>query len=86
MQWCDYNRNLRPAKRGSGLNLHGSNPEPHMSALGQKRTCAVQKAMSALHPKATSNATSWNVRFGPKADSCAAANNLFDHLVGAVEQ
>jgi hypothetical protein len=33
-----------------------------MSALGQKRTCAVQKGMSALPPKATSNATiaHWN--------------------------
>jgi len=28
-----------------------------MSALGQKQTCAVQNAMSALPPKATSNAT-----------------------------
>jgi ribose/xylose/arabinose/galactoside ABC-type transport system permease subunit len=28
-----------------------------MSALGQKRTHAVQQGMSALHPKATSNAT-----------------------------
>jgi hypothetical protein len=28
-----------------------------MSALGQKRTCAVHKLMSALPPKATSNAT-----------------------------
>ena len=28
-----------------------------MSALGQKQTCAVQEPMSALPPKATSNAT-----------------------------
>jgi hypothetical protein len=28
-----------------------------MSALGQKRTCATHKLMSALPPKATSNAT-----------------------------
>src|SRR5215831_16528199 len=28
-----------------------------MSALGQKQTCAVQNGMSALPPKATSNAT-----------------------------
>ena len=39
-----------------------------MSALGQKRTCAVQTEMSALPPKATSNATYGDVRFGPKAD------------------
>ena len=32
-----------------------------MSALGQKRTHALQKAMSALPPKATSNATYGNV-------------------------
>jgi hypothetical protein len=35
---ADYNRNLRSAKRVSGVGLHGSNPEPLMSALGQKRT------------------------------------------------
>jgi len=28
-----------------------------MSALGQKQTCAAHKLMSALPPKATSNAT-----------------------------
>jgi hypothetical protein len=35
---ADYNRNLRSAKRVSGVGLHGSNPEPLMSALGQKET------------------------------------------------
>src|SRR5262245_58711503 len=39
-----------------------------MSALGQKRTCAAHKLMSALPPIATSNATYGDVRFGPKAD------------------
>src|SRR5262245_6640919 len=39
-----------------------------MSALGQKHTCAARKLMSALPPRATSNATWRNVRFGPKAD------------------
>ena len=33
----DYSRDLRPAKWGSGLSLHSSNPGPRMSALGQKR-------------------------------------------------
>jgi hypothetical protein len=43
-----------------------------MSALGQKQTYALQKAMSALPPK---------------ANSCSAAkSSLFDHLVGAAEQ
>jgi hypothetical protein len=35
-QWRDYSRDLLPAKWGSTVNLHGSNPEPLMSALGQK--------------------------------------------------
>src|SRR5262249_14161710 len=39
-----------------------------MSALGQKQTYAVHKRMSALPPKATSNATYGDVRFRPKAD------------------
>src|SRR5262249_40102178 len=39
-----------------------------MSALGHKRTFAVQNGMSALPSKATSNATLGNVRFGPEAD------------------
>src|SRR5262245_33864901 len=34
-----------------------------MSALGQKQTCAAHKLMSALPPKATSNATYGNVRW-----------------------
>ena len=33
----DYTRDLRPPKRGSGLSLHGSTPEPLMSALGHFR-------------------------------------------------
>src|SRR5215471_839738 len=47
-----------------------------MSPLGQKQTCAVQRGMSALAPKATSNATLGNVRFGPIADIA----NLIDPL------
>jgi hypothetical protein len=42
-----------------------------MSALGQKQACAVQNGMSALPLKATSNATYWNICFGPKADIAA---------------
>jgi hypothetical protein len=34
----DYSRDLRLAKWGSGVSVHGSNPEPLMSALGQKQT------------------------------------------------
>ena len=39
-----------------------------MSALGQKQTCAVQKGMSALPPKADICGAIANVRFVPKAD------------------
>ena len=42
--------------------LHG------MSALGQKRTCAAQKGMSALPPKADMCGATRDVRFVPKAD------------------
>ena len=44
-----------------------------MSALGQKRTYAPQKAMSALPPKADKCGARGYVCFGPKADSCSAA-------------
>ena len=39
-----------------------------MSALGQKQTYAVQKAMSAFTPKADINWRHSNVRFVPIAD------------------
>src|SRR5262249_9780264 len=48
----DYIRDLRPAKWGLGLSLHGTNPGPLMSALGQKRTLGDLGLMSALPPKA----------------------------------
>jgi hypothetical protein len=55
-----------------------------MSALGHKRTFAMQNVMSALHPKADMCSALAYVRFVPKADSCSAAKgSLFDHLVGA---
>ena len=46
-----------------------------MSALGQKQTCAAQKVMSALRPKATAKADSrkGHVRFTPESgDPCGA--------------
>jgi hypothetical protein len=49
-----------------------------MSALSQKRTCAPQKVMSALPPKADMCVALAYVCFGPKADIAS-----FDHLVGA---
>ena len=39
-----------------------------MSALGQKQTCAAQKGMSALPPKADMCGAKRNVRFVPIAD------------------
>jgi hypothetical protein len=52
-----------------------------MSALGQKRTCAVQKDMSALPPIATSIAF-----FGMSALGRKRTFALFDHFIGAVKQ
>jgi hypothetical protein len=46
-----------------------------MSALGQKQTCAAQKAMSALHPIATAKADMPKTVMSalvPKADVCGA--------------
>jgi hypothetical protein len=43
----DYSRDLRLVKWGSGLQLHSSNSEPPMSALGQKRTSRLGEGMSA---------------------------------------
>jgi hypothetical protein len=45
--------------------LQGSNPEPLMSALGQKQTSRSEIAMSALPPKADIAECDWNVRFVP---------------------
>ena len=43
-----------------------------MSALGHKRTFALQKGMSALPPKADMRAATKHVRYGSKADICSA--------------
>jgi len=68
-----------------------------MSALGQKRTCAVQTAMSASPSIATVKADMPQMVMSalpPKADVCSAnrhvcfgpkADILFDNLVGAGE-
>jgi hypothetical protein len=69
-----------------------------MSALGQKRTCAMHQLMSALPPIATAKADmpqmSMSASPPPKADVCGANRHvcfgpiadmfgLVDHLVGA---
>ena len=56
-----------------------------MSALGQKQTCALQKAMSALPPKATPNATYGDVRFGPKLLRIAVDCDLMAMRAAALE-
>jgi hypothetical protein len=48
----DYIKDLPQATWGSEASLHGSNPEPLMSALGQKRTLRRTHLMSALPPRA----------------------------------
>jgi hypothetical protein len=53
---------------GFTVSLHGSNPEPPMSALGHKRTSEGIGVMSALPPKADIGSVSLDVRFVPKAD------------------
>src|SRR5262249_367922 len=58
---------------GFRVKLLGSNPEPPMSALGQKRTSHDVRAMSALPPKADIVQCGRHVRFVPKADLCTAA-------------
>jgi hypothetical protein len=59
------------------------NPEPFMSALGQKQTSRPEISMSALPPKADIAGRQFDVCFVPGADSCSAAKKaLFDHLVG----
>jgi hypothetical protein len=45
-----------------GVGLHGSNPEPLMSALGQKRTSELVQAMSALPPKADIGTGTYHLR------------------------
>jgi hypothetical protein len=53
----DYIRVLRLAKWGKGISLQATNPEPLMSALGQKQTSAHVRVMSAFSPKADIAAT-----------------------------
>ena len=53
-----------------------------MSAMGQKRTFAVQKGMSALPLKADMCGAARDVRFGPIADIASS----FNHSVGPREQ
>ncbi len=51
-----------------------------MSALGQKRTCAAHKPMSALPPSSDIDCVFRHVCFGPIAD----ISRSLDHLVGTL--
>jgi hypothetical protein len=53
---------------GFWISLHGSNPQPLMSALGQKETSADVCVMSALRAKADIGSRPCDVCFVPKAD------------------
>src|SRR6516164_5483410 len=55
------------------VGLHGINPVPLMSALGQKRTSRSVEAMSASPPKADIGGAYWDVCFVPKADMAATS-------------
>jgi hypothetical protein len=59
---------LRPGEMGLRVSLHGSNPEPLMSALGHKQTSAHVRMTSALPPKADIRERVLDVRFGPTSD------------------
>ena len=72
LHWRPNCAGLRSAKWRFGVSLHGSNPDPLMSALGQKQTLQHVRAMSALPPKANMDQQGWDVCFVPKADIQAA--------------
>jgi hypothetical protein len=68
-----------------------------MSALGHKRTYAVQNDMSALLPIATAKADfrTWSCPLCPRRRTCAVQlgmsamgqkRTLFDHLIGTLKQ
>jgi hypothetical protein len=64
----EIGRDRAAAEWRSVVSLHGSNPGPLMSALGQKRTFWSSNAMSALRPKADIAGRQSDVRFVPIAD------------------
>ena len=68
-----FQQGLAIDEMGFGGQLHGSNFEPLMSALGQKQTFTPVNLMSALPPKADIGTRPRNVRFVPKADMAATS-------------
>jgi hypothetical protein len=62
-------RGIATGEMGFSDQFAGSNPEPLMSAMGQKQTLERLHPMSALPPKADMADRSADVRFVPQADS-----------------
>src|SRR5262249_19063073 len=69
-EYAEKNELIPLVKRVNGIILWH-----RMSALGQKRTFAVQNGMSALPPKADMCGAKGNVRYGPIADIVGAAHS-----------
>jgi hypothetical protein len=66
---ADYIRDLRPAKWGSTC----KNPEPPMSALGQKQTLDYRQSMFALPPKADISPSIHSINSSAAASSADGA-------------
>src|SRR5262249_62386338 len=78
---------LRHAMVATGCDARKRYATFRMSALGHKRTYAVQNGMSASPPKADMCGAARHVCIGPIADSCTATILwLFDYLVGGDAQ
>src|SRR5215475_8515823 len=61
-------RLMSPLSGRAGAKFYSGSDGRAMSALGQKRTHAVQQGMSALHPKADMCSALVHVRYRPIAD------------------
>src|SRR5262245_9904827 len=69
-----------------GETLSQSHPDVScaMSAWGHLQTCPAQEGMSASPPRADIPNAMWNVSYGPRTDSCIAANSIrYFQFVGA---
>jgi hypothetical protein len=66
---CDrLQQGIATGEMGSGVSLHGSNPEPLTPAWAQKGTFQRFRIMSALLPKADTGLARRDARYVPKAD------------------
>ena len=63
-----------------GVLRKGQSQGQGMSAMGQKQTFRIARAMSALPPKATSDAFFLIVCFGPIADMLASIRSPRRHV------